>query len=146
MSILPLHWTTLIDAIRSGAVRQLQLSGVDIGALESDAILVAVGCRGLQSLEIGESVLPSGFGMDDLLRCGVARGVPDLSLYENDGDAPHGLSDNGVLDFCFPVDAAPEERSLHLNVESSGVTNMFFAKFVEVTWFRVSPLIFWLSL
>lgn len=132
IALLPDQWTTLIDAIRRGAVRRLRCSSVDLCALDEDTFLAAIGSGGLQSLVILESVFPSGFVTDALLRASGAKGVLELAFVQNKSDTPHILSDEAVLDFCFAVHAAPGEKSRCLELEGSGITQMFLKKFFEV--------------
>lgn len=106
MTLWPEHWTTLVEAMCSGgAVRHLHFSRVDFSALNNDALLVVVGCRGLQSLRIRRSVVPSGFATDDLIRCSLAKGLIELCIFENDTDSRRKLAEDAILDFCFPGNA-----------------------------------------
>jgi hypothetical protein len=122
MTLSPDHWTMLTDAIRSGAVKFLHFCGVDFSALYDDAFLIAVGCRGLQSLVVCRSVVPSGFVTDDLIRHSVAQDLLQLWFSANESDAPHSLSDEAVLDFFFPAGAVVlviAQFRLHLNFQAS---------------------------
>lgn len=134
MALFPGHWATLIDAIRIGAVKCLLFAGVDISALADDAFLAAVACRGLKSLVVQRSVLASGFSMDELIRFSAPKCLTQLSFHENKSDAPHSLSEDAVLDFCFPPDAAPGRHSRTLVREGSGITDLFLTKFFEVRY------------
>lgn len=130
----------VVDAKRSGGVRQLQFACVDFSALGPDAFLLAVAFRGLRSLVVIKSVVPGGFGADDLLRVSVVNGLRYLPYENNENDSPHLLSDDAVLDFSFPKDAAAlGSPSLYLMLEGTAITEMFFTKFVEVaTWLLMS--------
>lgn len=64
-TFFPNHWTTLIDALRSAAVRRIQVFNTDFSALDNDALQIVAACHGLQSLEVKRSVVPSGFVRDD---------------------------------------------------------------------------------
>lgn len=136
MQLSSSHWSTLSSAIRSGAVCRLSFYGVNLSALDHEAFLVAIGCRGLQSLSVESSVVPRGFVADDLIRTRTAKDLLQLSYADNKGDAPHRCSDDDVLDFYFPTDAAPEVQSRHLNLEGFKVTDMFLTKCFEVSIFR----------
>lgn len=103
ITLLPDHWTTLIDAIRAGVVRYLHFSGIDFAALAEDALLVAVRCRGLQSLEVEGNVIPKGF-----------------------------VTDDRVLDLFFSSDATLQGQSLDLSLPGTGITDTFVKKFFEV--------------
>lgn len=131
MTLLPEQWTTLIDAIRTGAVRRLYFNSVDFSALDSNAFLEAAGSRGLQVLMVRSSVVPSCFVTDDLIRTGVAEGVHALALANNESNMPHRVSDEAILDFFFRADAAPGRR-VSISLDDSGVTDMFVSKFLEV--------------
>lgn len=93
--------------------------------------MVAVGFRGLQSLDVRQSVVPSGFLTDDLIRSSAAKGLPELYFVENESDAPSRLLEEAVLDFFFRADAAPEGQSLSLMLDGAWLTDMFLAKFLE---------------
>lgn len=136
MTLLPDNWSALIDAIRSGAVRRLKCSCVDFSALRKDAFLLAVGCRGLRSLDIQRSVVLSGFITDKLIRASAANGVLELTFCKNKTDAPQTFSEEAVMDFFGSVDAAaPGEAPLCLTLPGSGVTDMFLSRFFEVCTF-----------
>lgn len=109
---------------------------MDFSALDADAFLVAVGCRGLKTLLLRGSVLPNGFGTDDLIRSSVAQGVFQLAAEDN-SDAPRTLSDDVVLDFFFRADAVPARESLDLVLDGYGVNDMFLTRFFEVSTFLV---------
>lgn len=126
------HWTTLIDAIGCGAVRHLCFNGIDFSTVDSNAFLVAVGCRGLERLSVKESVLPCAFVTDDLLRASVAKGLSVLCCFDNNSDAPQRLSEDAVLDFFFRADAVPRGNDPHLALDGYAVTEMFFTKLIEV--------------
>lgn len=135
MTLLPDHWATLIDAIRSGAVRRLTFDDVDFSTLADNAFQAAVACRGLQSFKVRWSFLPSGFVADDLIRISVARGFLRLKLFENQCDIPQNISDDAVLDFFFRVDAPVGGQSRSLSLAGTGLTDMFLKKFFDVsTW------------
>lgn len=108
------HWTTILDAIRHGAVRRFDFDCVDFNALDTDELLVAFSCRGLQLLEVDRSVVPSGFVTEDLLRSSAAKGVLELRFTRNPSNALPGISEVAVLDFCFSADAASEGSRLTL--------------------------------
>ncbi|KAH7700422.1 hypothetical protein AAVH_32458 [Aphelenchoides avenae] len=131
MTLFTEHWTTLIDAIRDGAVQRLLFIGIDFSA-HSDALLVAAGFLGLESLEVRQSVVPSSFVTDDLLRSSVAQGLLELSIFENDSNSPHRLSDDVFLDLYCPSDAGPWTQRLSLMLEGFGLTEMFLQKLFEV--------------
>ncbi|KAH7684434.1 hypothetical protein AAVH_41058, partial [Aphelenchoides avenae] len=141
MTLLPDQWTTLTDAIRKGAVERLHFSRIEFSALDNDALLVAVGCRGLESLGVRRSVVPRGFVTDDLLRSSVAQGLLELSIYDNVSDLPHRISDDVFLDLYCPSDAAPATQPLSLDLEGSGLTEKFMQKFFEVSDFVMDDLI-----
>ncbi|KAH7698752.1 hypothetical protein AAVH_34150, partial [Aphelenchoides avenae] len=123
--------TPLMDALRSGAVRSLEFFRVDFSALNNDAFVMAVGCRGLQSIEVDRSVVPSGFITDELLRISAANGVLKLGFCQNKSSEPHRLSEDAILDFFFRADAVSGQLSLRLLLDGSGVTEMFLTKFVD---------------
>lgn len=50
--------------------------------------------------------------MDNVLRASVAKGVLHLSYYNTESDPPHRVSDDVILDLCFPADAASGGQSL----------------------------------
>lgn len=124
------QWSTLVDATRSGAVQCLYCAYVDFSALDADAFLAVVGCRGLQSLLIQESILPNGLVMGDLIRCGISKGLRELRFYDNQSKTPHGLSDDVILDILFLADAATERN---LGFDGTWVTDMFLTKLFEVS-------------
>lgn len=64
-----------MHSVRIGSVRRLCFKFVDFSALDDDAFLVAAGCRGLQTLMVQWSVIPSGFVTDDLLLFVAAQGL-----------------------------------------------------------------------
>lgn len=130
MAPVPDHWTTLVHAIRGGTVRDFHFSQVDFSALDDDAFLVAICLHGLQSIALWTCVVPSGFVTDDLLRSGIAKGLVDLRFVVTKIDR---LSEDAILDFCFPGDAVPGGRSQCLVLEGSGVTDMFVKNFFEVS-------------
>ncbi|KAH7710491.1 hypothetical protein AAVH_22229 [Aphelenchoides avenae] len=129
MPLCPSHWTTLFSAIRSGAVRRMSFYGVNFSALNDDAFLAAIGCRGLQSLTIESSYVPSGCFTDDLVRSSYAKRLLQLQFSEN--NKSHRLSDDAVLDFYLPTDASPGGQSRCFILEGSGVTDLFLAKCFE---------------
>lgn len=124
------HWRVLVDAIRSGAVQRLEFCGIDFRALPDDALLVAVGCRGLRSLEVIHSFAPSDFVTDDLIRSSLAKGLLELCIYGNASDSPHIISEDAVMDVYFP--AALGIQSLTLKLNGFWLTDMFLRKFFEV--------------
>lgn len=132
MTLLPDYWITFIDAIRSGAVRFLHFRRVDFSALNDGALMVLVGCRGLQSLTVDYSVVPVGFVRDDLIRASVAKGFPELHLSKNTNGTPHRISEDATLGFFFPADSARARQAIKLRIEGSRITDTFFTKFVEV--------------
>lgn len=134
MPLCPSHWTTLFSAIRSGAVRRMSFYGVNFSALNDDAFLAAIGCRGLQSLTIESSYVPSGCFTDDLVRSSYAKRLLQLQFSEN--NKSHRLSDDAVLDFYLPTDASPGGQSRCFILEGSGVTDLFLAKCFEVSIFH----------
>lgn len=131
--LLPDHWTALVDAVRCGDVRNLSFSGVDLSSLDSDVFRVAVGWPGLESLAVRHSVVLGGFVSDDLLRCCPPTRNFGLFYYANESDTPHGVSDDAIFDFLFSVEAASGGRWHSLLLECTGVTEMFLAKFLEVS-------------
>lgn len=126
------QWTTLLDTIRTGAVHRHTFSSVDLSALNADAFQRAVDYRDLISVEIRVSVVPSSFVTDELIRSCVAKGVRQLWSSGNRNHTPPTISDDAVTDFFFPVNAAPGQHR-DLMLEAFGVTEMFAAKFFEVS-------------
>lgn len=129
------HWTTIMDGFCSGVVRRLRLFCIDFGALVDDAFLVIADCRGLQTLEVERSVVPSDFASDGLIRASVAKGLLRLRLWflKSNSDAPYTFSDGAILDFFFRADVAPAGQSLSLVLEGTGLTDRFVTKFFEVS-------------
>lgn len=134
------HWTTLMDAVRSGAVRRIECQRVDFTALSNAAFLTAVGCPGLVGLEVIWSVVPGSFVTDDLLRSSIAKGVRQLSVMENKRDSPHRsmtlhrFSEDAILDFFFRTKDAPSGgQRFTLELYGSGVTDAFLSKFLDVS-------------
>lgn len=132
MPVLPRNWTTLIDTVHSGAVWRLRCMNVDFSAVDDDTFLVAIGCRGLKSLCVGLSVVPLGMVSDDLIRSGAANCLLELCFATNSSDTRLSLSDDALLDFCFPVGASIREPSRRLELAGTGITDMFLAKFFQV--------------
>lgn len=131
--VYPDHWSKLLDAVRGSAVPRLHLSGVDFSALGDEALLVALGCRDLHSLVIRRSYIASNYFItDELLRSCGAKGVRELNIVENHRDTPPKISEDAILDFCFPASTASEDQKLNLVLEDSDVTGMFVARFFEV--------------
>lgn len=91
--------------------------------------MVALGCRDLQSLDVHESIVRSGFVTDDLLRASLAKGLFRIRFSDNNSDAPHSLSEDHVMDVCFPADAAPGGLPRNIQLEGTG----FLTKFIEVS-------------
>lgn len=131
------QWASLFDDIRSGAVLRLGFTRVDFGALDIDAFLAVADCRGLRSLTVRRSAVPRGFVMDDLLRVSVASGLRELRFTNNNGDTTQPFSEVAVLDYFFRVDAAAEQHSLCLELDGSGITDMFVSEFLKVTTLAV---------
>ncbi|KAH7673102.1 hypothetical protein AAVH_42419, partial [Aphelenchoides avenae] len=133
MTISPDQWTTFIEALRNGAVQLLHFIDVDFSALDSDVLLLAVGCRGLQSIRIHGSIVPSGFVLDDLIRSSVANGLRQLWFFESRSDAPHGLSENATVDFIFRANTAQRRQQdpILLMLEGPQVTETFLTKFFK---------------
>lgn len=90
------HWTALIEAMRSGAVNRLYFRSVDFSALDDDALSVVLGIRGLQSLDVRASILPSGFLIDSLIRSIATKGLLELCFVENNSDALNRLTEDAV--------------------------------------------------
>lgn len=110
----------LIDATRFGGVRSLVFSCVDFSAFGDDVFHIALGCRGLRSLEVQWSVVPSDYVTDELLRSNVAKGLLELHVYyKNKSDSLQRLSDDAVLDFFFRADKATEGHSLNLRLKGT---------------------------
>ncbi|KAH7700533.1 hypothetical protein AAVH_32346, partial [Aphelenchoides avenae] len=131
IKLSPDHWTSLMNAIRSGAVRRLQFSGVDLSSFSDNAFLIAIGCRGLQLLALERSVVPGGLVVDDAIRSSVEKCLLELSLCGNKSDTPHRVSEAAVLDFFFRADAAAEGQSLSLKLEGTGIADKFINQFFE---------------
>lgn len=73
VNLSPDHWSTLVNAVRCGAIRSLWFISVDFSELDNDVFLIAVGVCGLRSLMVERSVVPGGFVADDLIRKMLAR-------------------------------------------------------------------------
>lgn len=131
MSILPDNWTTVLDAISSGAVQCFHFAGVNFSALSEDAFLIAVGRRGLQALVVRHSAISGKCVTDDLIRASAAKGLRRL-IFNNNADAPPRFSEDAILDFFFRADAAQGGQWLSLELTGSGFTQMFLFKFFEV--------------
>lgn len=131
--LFPRHWTTLFDAICQGAVQRLGFGGIDFSALADDVFMIAVSCRGLQSLVVKYSVVPSRLVTDALIRSSVAKGLARLWLIDNKLDSSIRLSDDAVLDFCFPADATAKGQAGSLMLDGSAVTDIFITKLFEVS-------------
>lgn len=131
-SLLPNRFTTLVEGKRSGAVRRFYARRTDFSALDGDAFLAVVGCRGLQSFQAQRSVFPSGCVVDDLIRSCAANGVLELHFRENRCEPALRFSDDAVLDFCYQTNAAPVRRPISLELDVIGVSDLFLAKFFEV--------------
>lgn len=131
------HWTTLIDAIRKGAIQRLSLTSVDFRTIDDYAFMDAVDCRGLQPLTVWRSEIFKGFITDDLIRSSVSKGLPELCFYSHIGDAPHSPSEDALLHFFFAADtdAAPGQHPYRLELDGTAVTDMFASKFFEVSTF-----------
>lgn len=141
LKLFPYHWASLIDGLRSGAVRNLRFYSVDLSALDDDAFLDALGCRGLLSLVVERSDVPSGFAVDVLVPTSVAKGLTELSLRGNKSDTPPSVSEDIVLGFFFRADAGQGRQTFDLKLEGSGVTEKFLAHFFKVLlWGRSAGL------
>lgn len=123
----------LIEAMRGGAVEDLCFNGLDLSALGAEAFLVVVGCRGLKSLVLHRSVFPSGFVADDLMRASAAKGLLRLGFFKNKCATLPRVSEDAILDFFFPANAAPKRDSVSLELDGSAVTEIFLTKFFEVS-------------
>lgn len=132
MLLYSYRWTSLVDAMLGGTVRSLRFNCVVFSALKDDALLAAVGCRGLQSIVIRMSAVPSGLLTDTLIRSSAANGLSELSFLSNSSDTPHRLSDDAVLDFFFRPNTTPG-ASTSLALEDTGITDTFLVKFFEVS-------------
>lgn len=137
----PGHWTLLVDAILNGTVRRIEFFGVDFSALDDDALLVAAGCHGLRSLMFKQSVMPRGFVIDDLIRASDAKGVLRLTIYGNNNDAPLRVSEDAVLGFFLPADAAHGGSQRSLLFDCNGITDTFALKLFEVSIYTLKLLI-----
>ncbi|KAH7707726.1 hypothetical protein AAVH_25028 [Aphelenchoides avenae] len=135
IALSPDQWATLIDALRSAAVRHLGFDNVDLNALYDDAFRVAVECRGLLSFEVQRCVILSGFVTDELIRSSVAKDYSELSLWGNKSDSPHRISKAAIMDCLLPADALPEQTSLSLVLKGTGITETFLAKIFEADTF-----------
>lgn len=142
MTLVPHQWTTLSNAMLGCAVRRLSIRRVDFSALDKDMFLIAVGCHGLQSLDVQDNVVHSDFVTDGLIRSCVANGLGQLCIYDNDNDSPHTIV--SVLDFFFLADTAACGSTRSLKLEGFGITHVFLTKFLEVSTllFIVEILIF----
>lgn len=142
MTLLPAHWTALIDAIRVGAVRRLRCSLVDLSTLGADAFLAVVGCRGIQSIVVERSVVRSFLITDNLIRASAAKGLFALEFSRIKSDAPLGFSEEAVLDFFFRADAAAGRRDrLSLTLPGSMITDAFLTKCFELRTSVLSLLV-----
>ncbi|KAH7697800.1 hypothetical protein AAVH_35114, partial [Aphelenchoides avenae] len=125
------QWATLLDAMRAGSVQSLHCRRVDFGALDDDAFLLAVRCRGLQSIRVRDCVVPSGLVTDDLIRSSIANGLRQLRFSGIKTDAPHAFSEDALLDFFFETGATPKGRKRNLELQGYGITDTFVRKFFE---------------
>ncbi|KAH7708100.1 hypothetical protein AAVH_24653 [Aphelenchoides avenae] len=112
-------------------VQNIYLRRVDFSALDADAFVVAVGCRGVQSLTVRGSFIPSGLVTDALLRSCAASGLVDLRFFENESDAPHRFSEDALLDFFFAAGASTKGRHRNLELQGEGITATFVRKLFE---------------
>lgn len=122
----------IADAFRSCPVERLQLEAFDFSALSDGSFLTAATCRGLQSLWVRGSIVPLGFVSDDLLRLCAANGVFDLKCIEDENEQPHVLSEDVILDFCFPSNALPDGQQHRLVPYDFEASDAFVASFFEV--------------
>lgn len=133
MTLLPDHWRTFVDSMRGGAIRDLGCRGIDFSALDDDALMVAVGFRGLRSLLVYRSIFSSRFVTDDLIRASVANSLSSLTFSDNTGvDSPLRFSQDAVLDFFFRAYTPFESRSYYLSLDGSGVTDTFLVRLFDV--------------
>lgn len=126
--------------MRTSAIRRFYANRADFTALDNDAILAVVDCRGLRSLEVRRSVFPMGFVLDDMIRASAENGALQLHLLENRSESALRFSDDAILDFCFCADASPEQQSIRIELEGAGVTDLFLTKFFEVSPLAVHVL------
>ncbi|KAH7715084.1 hypothetical protein AAVH_17512 [Aphelenchoides avenae] len=117
--------------MRNGGVQLLQFFSVNFIALGDDALLDAVGWRGLKLLVVERCIVPSRLVTDGLLR--AAQGLRRLRIRKNESDTPHMLSDDAVKDFFFLESAPSPGQWPDLEFEGTGLTDMFLAKVFEVS-------------
>lgn len=127
------HWTTLTDAVSNGAVRRLHFNYADLRALKTDALLVAVAFRGLQSLVIRLSVVPSSLVTDALIHSSTLNGLLELSLLCNSSDPTPRFSEDALLNFYFTAGVAPAGQPPQIRLEGTGITESFVVKLFEVS-------------
>ncbi|KAH7712330.1 hypothetical protein AAVH_20337 [Aphelenchoides avenae] len=119
------QWTDLSNVFRSGAARYLDLSIADLSVLGDNAFVDAVRCRKLQVILCG---FRGRLLSDDVLRWCAANGVLELAMWGNKCEDEHMLSEDCILEFCFPPNGMRRTLSVSNLTRAS---DTFAVKFIE---------------
>lgn len=124
--VSPRQWADLTQIFSSGAVRHLLFVYVDLSALDDSAFVDAVRCR---ELGVSWCGVRGKLLSDDVLRSCAASGVIDLHVCANKSGGEHTVSEEALMDFCFP----PNGPTRAVSFDNLATTSDTFAlKFIEV--------------
>lgn len=128
-------WRLLLNSFANGHVGRVDISNVDLRALSDRALFDLTTSSGLAELHIRFCVVPASFVQDAFLRHCQSASVRLLSISRNDildGDV-FSLSEDGVLEFCFPNQAMPNAPHRRwLNLDCFRVSPLFLKKLLQV--------------
>lgn len=138
LSITSENWTTLMDCIGFGAVMEIQLFGANVANVTADAFVDITTRPGLKQLKIRSCKIPSGHVTGELLRSCVENEVDHLDISENlimEG-AYFRITEDDLLDFCFPIDGQHRDAKRLLDFEGCRTSNAFLSKLFKVNLSR----------
>ncbi|KAH7699854.1 hypothetical protein AAVH_33038 [Aphelenchoides avenae] len=97
--VSPRQWTDLTNILRSGAAPHLLFEYMDLSILPDNALVDTARCR---KLEVSWCDVRGRLLSDDVLRSCAANGVIELTVWANKSEDEHTVSEEALLDFCFP--------------------------------------------
>ncbi|KAH7701397.1 hypothetical protein AAVH_31471, partial [Aphelenchoides avenae] len=128
-SITEAQWTKLVDAMRYSTVEKLQFKFVNFSAISSVHFHKILQAQHIGSLSMEHCVFNCAFITDAFFKKFASVHIAMNEL--RGGECLH-VTEQGIIDFCFAKEAAPE-KPLELVLEGLYVSPSFCKRLIEAS-------------